>query len=122
MLVTLALLAAIMLIGMTLVQQVGSRQQKFAAQHRRLQADYLAESALDRTAAQLARNPQYVGETWEPANLSGANEQKGRAVITVKRQPDSTFATVSIIATFPLHPVNRAQTSIERILPLAKSE
>src|SRR5688572_6812494 len=85
MLVCLALLAVIMIVGMTMLKQVASRQMGIRAQQRRLQSDYLAESAVGRAAARLARDPEYASETWEPTVTIGSTEQKCQAVITVRR-------------------------------------
>lgn len=52
-------------------------------QQARVQAVWLAESALDRAAARLTANPAYTGETWQvPADELGGHDD-GEVVIRV---------------------------------------
>ena len=65
-----------------------------------LQADWLAESALDRAAAKLAKDAAYAGETWSiPAeDLDGLHT--GRVVISIK-PPSGNLAEVEVAAQYP---------------------
>lgn len=70
-----AVLVVLILISMLcggLLRQALARRGQERMDERRLQADWLAESALDRAAARLAEQGDYQGETWEvPAEEFG---------------------------------------------------
>jgi hypothetical protein len=63
-----------------------SRRAQGEMEERRLQADWLAESGLERAAARLAEYGDYKGETWEvtAAELGGP----WGAVVTIAVEPD----------------------------------
>lgn len=68
-LVALALIA--ILFGVALKRTAGERR-LIRAEERALQADWLAESGLERAAARLGRDADYHGETWSiPAEALG---------------------------------------------------
>lgn len=70
--------AAILKVGL-------SRRVDLAGTERRLQADWLAESALDRASSRLALAPDYGGETWTiPAEDLGG---RGPASVVIRVEP-----------------------------------
>ena len=60
------LVLALMVLG-SLMGLASARRARARMEERRLQAEWLAESGLERAAAKLAAAPDYRGETWEPA-------------------------------------------------------
>ncbi len=83
--VVLVCLAVLMVLLVSSVRLAASGHQAMQRQARRLQADWLAESGLQRAAWQLGRAADYSGETW---NVSA--EQLGTpdsAVVTIEVEP-----------------------------------
>ena len=67
-----------------------------------LQAEWLSESAVARTADRLAEDPDYAGETWkiDAADLDGQHEAQVKIVVQqTADRPDVRTAT--IVATYP---------------------
>ncbi len=84
-----------------------------------LQAQWLAESGLERAAARLAADAEYSGETWNiPAKDLGGNEAAA-VKIEVKPAPgEAKGRLVKVEADFPDDPLDRVQCSREMILEL----
>jgi hypothetical protein len=62
--VAVVVLFLLVLLGGGLLRVVWLRHSDLRGAERRLQAEWLAESALDRGSARLAAEPGYRGETW----------------------------------------------------------
>ena len=88
------------LLGTLLKMAVLGRQQAGIAAAG-LQADWLAESALDRAAAKLAADAAYKGETWEVPAKELDGRHAGRVVISV-RPAMSNRRAVEVVARFPV--------------------
>jgi hypothetical protein len=70
-----AVLFVLALLGGGLIRVVWLRHGDLRAAERRLQAEWLAESAIDRAAARLDADPTYAGETWTiPADRLGSRD------------------------------------------------
>ena len=85
----------------------------------RVQAAWLAESALQRAAGRLAIDDTYTGETWTiPAEeLTGTDG--GLVVIEVAAVPnDPSRREVRVRADYPNHPQHRARQSRQTIVQL----
>jgi type II secretory pathway component PulK len=65
-----------------------------------LQADWLAESALDRAAAKLAKDATYAGETWNIPEEDLDGLHTGRVVISIN-PPVQNLAEVEVAAQYP---------------------
>jgi hypothetical protein len=76
----LVALAVIAIVEGVLVQGSLSRRRQCQAEERRIQAEWLADAALQRALAQLAKNSTYPGESWviPPEQLNGRDEAKIR--------------------------------------------
>src|SRR5262245_28247252 len=74
-----------------------------------VQAQWLAESAALRAAAQLRRDPDYQGETWKTAIMDAQREQATAfAEIRVEKLPDAPQRVqVTIDSRYPDHPWRR---------------
>ena len=68
-LVTLAIVSAVC---MSLTKTVVLRHDRHELREWRLQAELLAQSALDRTELKLAEFPEYSGEIWQPRFPDGS--------------------------------------------------
>jgi hypothetical protein len=83
-----AVMFVLALLGGGLIRVVWLRHGDLRAAERRLQAEWLAESALDRAAARLNDDANYAGETWTiPAERLGSRDG-GSVRIVVDPVPD----------------------------------
>jgi Tfp pilus assembly protein PilX len=111
----LACLLVISLVGIGLVQSMLDAHRATRLQHDRVQAQWLAESALDRAATRLAAEEVYKGETWAiaPEDLDG---RRGAEVeIAVELDGKEPIADVTATAVLGDGP-NRVTTTIRRAL------
>jgi hypothetical protein len=95
-----SLLIAMALLGTMLQAAVQSRRQLRIERDLR-QCELLQRAGIDRAAAQIARQPDYAGETWVvPAGALGREHQ---AHVTVRIPTDSTTPTrrIEILAEYP---------------------
>ena len=74
-----------------------------------LQAQWLADSAVSRAAAQLRANPSYRGETWKPlVGPAGDSNSTGVAEIRLERASESASDLQIVVeARYPDRPVRR---------------
>ncbi len=112
-------IAMTLVVGWARIAVLENRQARAAEDH--LQAEWLAESAMGRAAAQLLANPDYQGESWHvtvadlgraPAkgDAGAAGTIVGTALITVESVPDNATARqVRVRADYPT--ANAAGTS-----------
>jgi Tfp pilus assembly protein PilV len=88
-----------------------------------VQAQWLADSAVERSAAQLSRNTEYPGERWtieRPPSAIRGGERRGSVEIKVDRTGDKELAEVVVHANYPDD--SRRRVSAERAISLpAKS-
>ncbi|MFC1596812.1 hypothetical protein ACFL5Q_02590 [Planctomycetota bacterium] len=77
-----------------------------------VQAAWLAESGLERAAAQLAANPVYAGETWNlSADLLGAAHGAVVRIEVETVEEQEQRRLVRCVADYPDHPHRRARES-----------
>ena len=74
-----------------------------------LQADWLVQSALDRSLARLAADAGYTGESWAPATTEGKTIGRVRIEIVPAADGDSSARLLRATADVPDDPVNRAR-------------
>lgn len=86
----------------TLLKMASANRNQAQFEAASLQAQWLAESALDRAAAKLSADANYPGETWDikPEELGGPHA--GQVVITAKPGDGSALRNVEVVARFPL--------------------
>ncbi len=104
-----------------LVETARVRRARGRDEARRLQADWLAASALGRARARLAADPRYAGETWTPSPADLALPDPGRATIAVEsvaNQPGRR--RVVVVATYPDADEHRARKTLAVLLPVDK--
>ena len=113
-------LALIALLCVSLLRLAAARVAQARADERRLQAEWLADSGLERAAARLAADRDYAGETWAIA----AEELGGPAggVVRIAVEPvdgSSTRRRVRVRAEFPRDSPRAARRTREATLGLS---
>jgi hypothetical protein len=88
-----------------------SQREQVKAQEHRLQAEWLAESGIERAAARLAADPGYKGETWEVAARDLDSTDDALVSITVEPAHGSKGRQVRVQADYPRDPTRRARHS-----------
>ena len=119
--VLLGLIVLAMLMGL-LIRSALIRRTETARAERRLQAETLARSGLERAAARLATNPGYDGETWEITADSLGKRDSGLVRIAVEKidgQPDRRRVTSR--ADYPGRPESRSRVTRTRIVELKRT-
>lgn len=90
-----------------------------------LQAHWLAEAALDRAAARLRSQSDYVGETWNAEfSPTAANSGGSRGVVEIRieRGAAEQPTRVSVDARYPDEPQRRAKVERALHLPIEKTK
>ncbi|MFM9962125.1 MAG: hypothetical protein ACKV2Q_12970 [Planctomycetaceae bacterium] len=113
--VVLVALAIVTSIGMTLVRLALMHHRQAEHETSVAQTRWLAESALDRTAAQLKADPKFSGSTWSiPAtDLNGRHA----AQITIEVRPIENAPQareVTVIANYPTNAPQRSRIRVVR--------
>jgi hypothetical protein len=125
-------LIVITLIGAALLKVCLAQRAAAAMDERRLQAEWLAESGLDRAVARLSADASYTGEEWPVLALDlslpggsthgpegAAAPPAARVMITVDRAPDdANRRRVRVQADYPLDPPERARHTKEVLINL----
>lgn len=112
------LLLATLMAGV-LLQRTSAERERVRTAQSRLQAAWLAESALERASAALAASPGYKGEIWHPtaADIGGADG--GRVAITVERVAGQAAARrVKAQADYPADATLRARQTREVLIEI----
>ncbi len=120
--VVVVVLFLLVLLGGGLLRVVWLRHSELRGAERRLQAEWLAESALDRAVARLAAEPDYRGETWSiPAE--SLNGRAAAAVrIEVRPAPDQPeHRVLSVRADYRASGTRRARQSREITIVLPEA-
>jgi hypothetical protein len=122
----LVCLMVVTLVSGVLVKLGVAYRDQIRNQERRLQAELLAESGVDRAFARLAAKPDYTGERWEisaealgqPAAL--APEKGPSAVVTIRVDRPSAQGETRIVrvqADYPPDPPRRIRYTREVVVP-----
>jgi len=96
--VAVVTLMVVMLMTGTLLRSLVARHRQLGRWEQELQAQWLAESALERARVQLIRQPDYAGESWQP--VVGAEKLPAAVEIRVERKADGA-AQIVVIARYP---------------------
>ena len=121
-LIAMIALLLVSVIGASLLQSAVAMRRQTEREQWRLQAAWLAESALDRAAAKLRASPEYSGETWTltAEDLGGLDG----AVVTIKVNAAADRLErriVSVVAHYPPDADQRAQAEKESSIDLIES-
>jgi Tfp pilus assembly protein PilV len=121
-LVSVAVLIGLIIIGMIcagLLKVALARRSEAASEERRFQAEWLAESGLERASSRLAASADYAGETWEvpAADLGGRGAAK--VLIEIGRVADQAdHRKVRVQADYPSESSLRTRQTREIILKI----
>jgi hypothetical protein len=120
--VALVCLLVIMTITAGLLRMARSQRSLLINEEHTLQADWLAESGLDRAAARLAADASYRGETWPLAAADLSGPEPGVVTITVETPEDKTSdrrrAIVTVVADYPVEPRQRVRSRKQVLMKL----
>jgi Tfp pilus assembly protein PilV len=109
----------VMLISGALLRMVLMERRQARIEERRLQADWLAESGLERAWVRLASNADYRGETWQVAAEVLGGSQDGSVTIAVERvegQPSRRL--VRVRADYPREATTKARQTKHVVIEL----
>jgi hypothetical protein len=122
----LVCLLVITLISGALVKQGVAYRDRVRDQERRLQAELLADSGVDRAFARLAAKPDYAGETWEigaealgraPAADAGEGPAAGVSIRVERPSAQGKGRVVHVQADYPPDPSRRIRCTREVVIP-----
>jgi hypothetical protein len=124
--ITVAVLVCLLVITLicgSLLRLVQSQRTQIHSEELRLQADWLAESGLERAAARLGEDPAYHGETWSLSADELGGPASGVVTITVepRREGDqdaSNERLVTVLADYPRDPPRRVRARKQGIVGL----
>jgi len=123
----LVCLVVITLISGALLKVGVAHRDQVRAQERRMQAEWLAQSALERARARLADRSDYAGETWKitAAELgldavSSAGQGPAALVLIAVERPSGSAdqRLIKVQADFPPDLPRRARHSLKQIVTL----
>ena len=100
--VMICLLISTLILG-TLLKTAVTHRRQMRTEEQRAQADWLAESAIERAVHRLETDANYQGETWKvpAADLNGRDS--GRVRITVRKSSDGLGKHIlSVEAVYPV--------------------
>ena len=120
--VALVTLLVVTLLAGVVVRSYLQGHRQLRRQQDALQAQWLAESALARAAAQLGANPDYTGETWQ-VELAAADNQPAAGSAEIKLEPvpeQPQMLRINVSASFPGDVLHRAL--VERSLLVSQPE
>jgi Tfp pilus assembly protein PilV len=104
-------------LGIAALERQVTRERQY-----RLQADWLAESALERAAASLDADPSYLGETWQVAPQEFGGSSAGEVVIRVETPPERLHRrSVHVQADYPAGDSRRHRRSKAILIDLNAS-
>ncbi len=91
-LAVLACLALVTVLAGVWLRMLALERQQARSQQFTLQAEYLADSGLQRATAQLAANAAYRGESWEPSADALGLPMPAKVIIEVEPKQDNPQA------------------------------
>lgn len=118
----LVCLLIVMLVSATLVRGLAIQHRLARSESQRLQAIWLAESAVDRAIVKLRADAGYAGETWAVSIGETVGAAGGIAVIRVEAgQEDANQRAINVEARWPDDPVFRVMEQRQLIVDLIDS-
>ena len=98
------------MIGGSLLKLALTQRQQSRRENLRLQAAWLAESAIDRAAAQIRADAAYSGEEWKPPAEAFDQRRSGSVRIQVEAHPTKSYRRrVTVVADYPSGTDQRAR-------------
>ena len=112
-------LLLVSLIGTSLVKLALAQRAQTLREQLRLQANWLAESGVDRAAARLSASPDYEGEEWRLKTAEAINGKPGRVIIKVSLDTNLlNRRVVSVVADYPSQTEQRARVHKQVVIDL----
>ena len=108
--IALVVLLVVGLMGGVALKAILRSHRQTREEEQRVQAELLADSALDRAMAMLSADPGWKGETWG-ATLGDAMDASGEAVIRVEPGADSAAVHIIVESIYPRDPIHRARAT-----------
>jgi len=119
--ITIVCLTVVLLLSAAIVQNLAFHQRQSRADQQRLQAFWLAESAVDRAMAALQLDPDYAGTVWQIEIAGAHGPQTGVAEIQVESDESSSRQRrIHIVARWPNDPVHRYVHQKDLVIKLPK--
>ena len=116
-------LALVMMLMVAWFKTISLERQQLRAQQNRIQAEYLAQSALVRAAARLAAEGAYDGESFDVSAESLASNAPAKVTIKVAAIPDDAQARwITVSARVPAAGPHAAQRSKQQRILLTTKE
>jgi Tfp pilus assembly protein PilX len=106
---------ALLLVGVLAAELARSavmQHEQVAREEWQIQAEWLAESGLDRAAVMLAADSEYRGEVWLPAS-DGSETPVGRVLIEIEGSDEEVLA-IRVVADVPEATQRRVRVSRSR--------
>ncbi len=98
----------------SMVRTTSLRQSRFENRQWKLQANLLADSALERAAQQLRTQPDSFEEVWEVTS----NNESGEARMSAQPANSNQYE-VTVVATYPSGVPQRAQTTVRAMVDVS---
>jgi len=121
--VALVCLGVAAVVFVAVLKTAAAERRSLQTEARRVQAAWLAESAVDRAAARLAVDPAYPGETWTVP--PGVLNDFDSARVVIEVQPPSEQEPhrrlVRVQADWPNHPQHRVRQTRQVLIELHSS-
>jgi type II secretory pathway component PulK len=113
---TLVTLVVVMMVAGALVESMLATHRQSKRYQAQAQAQWLAEAGLSRAVAQLARQSDYDGETWQ-APVGGAEAEYGAVTIRIEPRTETTPRRIIVEAVYPLTEHQRILVRRELSIP-----
>jgi Tfp pilus assembly protein PilX len=122
--VALVTLLVVTLMTGTVVRSLLAAHRQSRLRQDELQAQWLAESAVARARAQLVRQSEYTGETWQPMISVSTGESMPSAVIIAAERIESrpSFVRITVDAIYRHHRGRRITVQREYTVPLRNTQ
>ncbi len=102
----LVCLLVVATIGAAIVQTLAREHRQADRQQLQMQTFWVAESAIQRAAAQLSADAEYTGETWQIEAEAVGGQWPAEAVIHIEPvESDETVRRVLVTARYPKRPL-----------------
>ena len=105
-------LLLVSMIGGSVMKLTLTQQRHIGKETNYLQAQFLAESGIERAVAQLSKNAGYLGESWDISAKELNRRAAGEVVITVS--PDAGNTSEKRITVVALFPANGGPAQIQK--------
>ncbi len=86
--IVMVCLALFVILGGVLTKLILTERRQARVEEWRVQAEWLAESAIERAAARLEQTPDYAGESWQPP--AGRLGERNGGIVAIQIERDAT--------------------------------